>query len=139
MDNQNKALEVKKALNGIRGMQGNESIVEEVMRVLDRQKLLHYSTGDEVSLFSTAGRVLYSLMEDPTMTMRALAVYLNLSENMVEKTVKTLIDKGLIAKTKVNRQNTYKFDMELIKKHPDIQRLDCILEIISKVGEEEPF
>ncbi len=139
MESDNKTQRVKKALNSISEIRGNKQIIEEVMQVLDSQKLLHYSSGEEISLFSTAGRVLYSLMEDPTMTIRALAVYLDLSENMIEKTVKNLTDEGLITKTKVNRQNIYNFNYNLIKNHPDIRRLKPILNKVDDVGDEEPF
>lgn len=139
MESENKALQVKKALGSISEMRGNQKLMDEVMQVLDNQRLLHYSSGEEISLFSTAGRVLYSLLEDPTMTLRSLSVYLNLSENMIEKTVKALLDEGLITKTKVNRQNIYNFNFELIKKHPDIRRLKPIWDKVNVVVEEEPF
>ena len=57
------------------------------------------------------------------MTQRALSVYLDLSETMIDKTVKLLIQNGLITKTKTQRQNIYKVNVEEVKNHPDIQHL----------------
>jgi biotin operon repressor len=61
------------------------------------------------------------------MTQRAIAIYLGISETMVEKTIKTLTDKGLITKTKVNRKNIYQFNKNLLLNNADIQRLPLIL------------
>jgi len=80
------------------------------------------------------------------MTQRALSVYLDLSETMIDKTVKSLISKGLITKTKLNRQNIYKVNIELLKNHPDIQHFSEVISTIfkqeknaTKVVEEEIF
>jgi hypothetical protein len=142
MKNENKSSEVQKALSGIYQIKNNKDLLNDVMQVLDSQRLLHYSIGDEVSLFSTAGRVLYTLMQEPTITLRALAVYLDLSENMIERTIKTLMVQGLITKTKVERKNVYSFNINQLEKHPDIRRLETVITLIKQlkeVGEEEPF
>jgi DNA-binding Lrp family transcriptional regulator len=83
---------------------------------------------------------------EPTMTQRALAVYLGISETMVEKTIKTLTEQGLITKTKVNRKNVYSFNTNVMGKNPDIQRLPLVFKSIlnigresQKVDEEAPF
>jgi len=139
--NDNKSSEVKKALSSLGVFQNKPGELEKVMMMLDQQKLLHYSSGGEVQLFSTAGRVLYTLMGDPTMTVRSLAVYLNLSENMIERTLKSLMTEGLITKTKHDRKNVYSFNKEIIKNHPDIQRLETIITLLNipESSEEEPF
>jgi hypothetical protein len=143
--NESKSAEVHMALSGLEGVKGNQDLVEEVMRLLDSQRLLHYSTAGEVDLFSTPGRVLYTLMEDPTITHRALAVYLDLSENMIERTIKTLIEQGLITKTKYERKNVYAFNDVKIKNHPDIRRLQRVISAVNRLSvpvvteEDEPF
>lgn len=80
------------------------------------------------------------------MTQRALAVYLGISETMVEKTIKTLTEQGLITKTKVNRKNVYSFNTNVMGKNPDIQRLPLVFKSILDIGhasqqvdEEAPF
>lgn len=125
---------------------GDEELLHKVMSTLDRKKVLRYHGEDEISLLSTPGRVLVAILEDPTMTQRALSVYLDLSETMIDKTVKSLISKGLITKTKLNRQNIYKVDFKILKNHPDIQHFsEAISRLIiedkkvTKVVEEEIF
>lgn len=137
--NETKFDEVRKALSSLGSVQSQG--VEQIMQVLDKQKLLHYSSGGEVQLFSSSGRVLYTLMDDPTITVRALAIYLDLSENMVERIIKSLITEGLITKTKYERKNVYSFNKEKIKNHPDIQRLETIITLLfaDESSEEEPF
>jgi DNA-binding MarR family transcriptional regulator len=137
--NEKKFDEVRKALSSLGSVHSQG--VEQIMKVLDKQKLLHYSSGGEVQLFSSSGRVLYTLMDDPTITVRALAIYLDLSENMVERIIKSLITEGLITKTKYERKNVYSFNKEKIKNHPDIQRLETIITLIftEESSEEEPF
>lgn len=139
MKNETRFDEVKKALSSLGSVKSQE--VDQIMHVLDKKKLLHYSYGGEVQLFSSSGRVLYTLMDDPTMTIRALSIYLDLSENMVERIIKTLIAEGMITKTKYERKNVYNFNKEKIKNHPDIQRLETIITLLSdqESSEEEPF
>jgi predicted transcriptional regulator len=121
-----RSVEVKRALE--EALSSSESkdadfLVNAVLKTLDKQKVFRYHNEDAINLISTSGRVLIALMEDPTMTQRALSVYLDLSETMIDKTVKLLIKNGLITKTKTQRQNIYKVDIEKVKNHPDIQHL----------------
>lgn len=114
--------DIKKALEeAIAEQGGNDLTLEKVMQTLDSKKILRYHKEHEVSLLSTAGRVLVALIEDPNMTIRAISVYLDLSETMIDKTVKQLINAGLITKTKVNRQNVYRYNNKLILEQHDIQ------------------
>jgi len=143
---QNKSEEIKSALqDAMSSAQPSDDMVEKILETLDQQKLFRYHRDDEVSLLSTAGRVLISLIEDQTMTIRAMAIYLDLSETMIEKTVKQLIASGLVTKTKVNRQNVYRLNKNLIKQHSDIHHfLAAITGILGEknppeVGEAAPF
>ena len=86
-----------------------------------------------------------SLIEDPTMTIRAIATYLGLSETMIDKTVKSLMNAGLITKTKVNRQNVYKLNKKIINQQLDIRQfLRAITELNVEnthedIGNSDPF
>lgn len=111
------------ALRESLGANASDETIASILKTLDKQKVFRYHNENVVSLLSTPGRVLCALMEDSTMTLRALAVYLDMSETMIDKTVKSLVESGLITKTKVNRQNVYKVHMEMVMKHPDIQHL----------------
>ena len=121
-----KSIEVKRALE--EALSSSESkdadfLVNAVLKTLEKQKVFRYHNENAISLISTSGRVLVALMEDPTMTQRALSVYFDLSETMSDKTVKLLIQNSLITKTKTQRQNIYIVNIEEVKKHPDIQHL----------------
>ena len=122
----NKSNKVKSVLGDVLAEIGQsedkDEAVQKILEALDDKKILRYHRDNEISLLSTAGRVLVSLMSDSTMTIRALSVYLDLSETMVDKTVKQLIAHGLITKTKVNRQNVYRFNEKTIMSQPDIQQ-----------------
>lgn len=132
MKNQ-KSEEIKKVLEEVLSSTGgNTTAVEKVLQALDDKKIFRYHKGEDISLLSTAGRVLVSLADDPTMTIRAISVYLDLSETMIDKTVKQLIATGLITKTKVNRQNVYRLNNSLILALPDIQQF---LRAITKLGQ----
>jgi predicted HTH transcriptional regulator len=118
-----KTEKLKSALRDSLGDNASEELILDILKTLDKQKVFRYHNKDVVSLLSTPGRVLCAVIEDNTMTLRALAVYLNMSETMIDKTIKALINSGLITKTKVNRQNVYTVHNLLVLKHPDIQHL----------------
>ena len=115
----------------------SEEVLEKVLSTLDKQKLLRYHNEDSVNLLSTAGKVLIAIMEDPTMTLRAISVYLDISETMVDKSVKALIEDGLISKTKVQRQNIYKINFEALKKHQDISHMYEVMKLIYEKKDQE--
>lgn len=124
--------DIKKALEEAIVEQGGDDItIEKVMQTLDSKKILRYHKEHEISLLSTAGRVLIALMEDQNMTVRAISVYLDLSETMIEKTVKQLINAGLITKTKVNRQNVYKYNEKSILEQRDIQNFFAVIKALN--------
>ena len=127
-------------------LSNDEQLISKVISSLDAHRIVSYSLPNELSLLSTNGRVLFSIIMEPTMTQRALAVYLGISETMVEKTIKTLTEQGLITKTKVNRKNVYSFNTNVMGKNPDIQRLPLVFKSILDIGhasrqvdEEAPF
>lgn len=125
---------------------GDKELLEKIHKSLDKNRIVSYSDPGELSLFSTTGRILYTIILEPTITQRAMSVYLGISETMVEKTIKTLTEQGLITKTKVNRKNVYTFDINSIAKNADIQRIPEIITVLNmmwkgsqKVDEESPF
>lgn len=138
---------VRKALYGAlsSGSQDNKELVDRVLNVLDNQKLLRYSSNDDINLLSTYGKVLIVLIEDPSTTARAVSIYLGLSETMVAKVLKSLISSGLVTKTKDKRQNVYKINYEILKNHSDIHHIFDAMGKISKeidrqgTVDEEPF
>lgn len=132
MKNQNSE-KIKKALEmAIQdGASGGADAVERILQTLDQQKIVRYHSDGDVSLLSTSGKVLVSLIEDPTMTIRAIATYLGLSETMIDKTVKSLMNSGLITKTKVNRQNVYKLNKKTINGQLDIRQFSRVIHLLN--------
>jgi DNA-binding MarR family transcriptional regulator len=109
----------------------DSKVVEDLMRALDKKKLFRYKNDDEINLLSTHGRVLMAIMQDPTLTQRAISVYLGCSETLVDKSVKTLVDKGLITKTKLNRQNVYRLNPKIIDSQSDIRHLRDAINLLN--------
>lgn len=138
--------DIKKAIqDAVRSFSSNSGdATEAILKTLDEQKIFRYHQDDGVSLLSTSGRVLITIISDPGMTIRAISVYLDLSETMIDKTVKTLVAGGLITKTKVQRQNVYQINKNLILKQQDIHRFFSAIEKMKQQdriesGENEPF
>lgn len=125
------AKELRVALAEAIGDDPNSSAVEGLMRALDDKKLFRYHKDEGINLLSTAGRVLMAIMQDPTLTQRAISVYLGCSETLVDKTVKSLDDCGLITKTKVNRKNVYRINPVMIDGHSDIQHLRDAIDLLN--------
>jgi predicted transcriptional regulator len=138
MKNQNSE-KIKKALElAIQESSSNGlDAVERILQTLDQQKIVRYHNDGDVNLLSTSGKVLVSLIEDSTMTIRAIATYLGLSETMIDKTVKSLMNAGLVTKTKVNRQNVYKVNQEEVLKHPDIRKFYDAISAINRPKKKE--
>ncbi len=142
---ESRAEEVRKAIElALKGSSVDDGpgAVELVMEALDKKKVFRYHTEDTVDLLSTAGKVLVVLLDDPTMTQRAISVYLDMSETMIDKTIKSLVSVGLITKTKVNRQNIYKVNTRLILQHQDVQKFFGAISSIGKgesQNEDDPF
>jgi len=136
-----KSDKIREALQAVVG-DGQEDLISSILQTLDKQKLFRYHNENTVSLLSTPGRVLVALIEDNSITQRALSNYLNISETMIDKTIKSLIDKGLVTKTKLNRKNVYRISVENVISHPDIQHLLGAINTMKQgdsVGEEELF
>ena len=122
----------------------SEDATEAILKTLDKQKIFRYHQDDEISLLSTPGRVLVTIIADPSMTIRAISVYLDLSETIIDKTLKTLVAGGLITKTKLQRQNVYQINKNLIFKQQDIHHFISAIEKIKQQdriesSENEPF
>jgi predicted transcriptional regulator len=135
------AAALRDALTQALGDNHDSDVVETLMRTLDEKKLFRYHKDEPVALLSTPGRVLMSIMQDPTMTQRAISVYIGCSETLVDKTVKMLVEAGLVTKTKVNRQNVYQIHPDKIRDHSDTEHLrDAfeLLDLLKKPKKIEP-
>ena len=141
MENKLKSSDIKKLIEAslTRGGVKGDDVLQDILNVLESEKVFKYCQDDVIGLLSTPGRIMVVLAEDQTMTCRSLSEYLGLSETMIDKTVKTLIASGFITKTKVNRQNVYKVNEEEVLKHPDIRKFYDAVLAISKPTKKEPI
>jgi uncharacterized protein YjhX (UPF0386 family) len=140
-ENKNKSSELKRALEDALGASNTDGLLDTILSTLDKQKLLRYHDDDHINLLSTAGRVLVAIIEDPTLTQRAISIYLDLSETMIDRTLKMLAKNGVITKTKDNRKNIYKVNLEVLKNNPDIRHFIGIIEKLKtqSINTEEPW
>lgn len=140
-ENKNKSSELKRALEDALGASNTDGLLDTILSTLDKQKLLRYHDDDHINLLSTAGRVLVAIIEDPTLTQRAISIYLDLSETMIDRTLKMLAKNGVITKTKDNRKNIYKVNLEVLKNNPDIRHFIGIIEKLKtqSINTDEPW
>jgi len=132
---------LRRVLGTAIGVESSSVKVDEVIRALDDVKLFRYHNDEKVNILTTSGKVFAAICLDPTLTQRALAVYLGCSETLVEKSIKALVNEGLITKTKHNRKNIYEIDPEAVKKHSDIQHFAVAFShlFINETDEDEIF
>ena len=138
MDQSLSSSELRKVLAVATDASAGSPIVDSIMLALDRTKLFRYHNDEPIALLSTAGRVLMAAIEDPTMTQRAISVYLGCSESLVEKTLKTLSDAEFVTKTKVNRKNVYAVNRHAIETHSDIRHLARLLDTLGPIDSPSP-
>lgn len=99
-----------------------QEIAERMLRLLDERKLIQYAPKGTMSFLSAPGRVLLCLIENPGSTIREIAVRLGITEANVGKSIATLAEHNVIARTKVKNKYVYNFIGETIVNHPDIRR-----------------
>ena len=95
-------------------------MAEEVLRTLGRSKVIRYEDEKTINLLAAPGRVLAVILEDSSFTVRALAVYLGVTEQAITKSLKILVDAGLVKRTKVNKRYVHVPVIEKILAHRDI-------------------
>ena len=112
-----------------------EQIADEILKLLDRKRVVSYARKGQISLLSSHGRVLIAILEDPGITQRALSQYLNVSESNINASVKLLMKDNLIIKTKIKNKNRYEFNYEHALMHPDISRfIDTLMPYIKTIA-----
>lgn len=129
--------ELRKSLALAVGEDPSSSIVEELMRTLDEKKLFRYHRDEPAALISLQGRVLIAILEDPTLTQRAISVYLGCSVGAVEKSIAALTDMGMITKTKLNRKNVYQVIPAKIEEHSDFEHLRDVMKTLDKLRDHK--
>jgi DNA-binding transcriptional regulator GbsR (MarR family) len=113
--------ELRRVLARAIGAEPSSGNVDKIIHALDDVKLFRYHNNEKVNILSTPGKVFAAICLDPSLTQRALALYLGCSEALVEKSIKALVNEGLITKTKYNRRNVYQINEDIVRNHSDIQ------------------
>lgn len=130
---------LKAILDGVGDGDKAKELTAAVMQELDRHRLLYYSSPNEISLLSAAGRVLVALAETPDSTQRSLAVFLGVSEGAIRKSVDQLVAAGVVAKTKVKGRNMLVIVPEKLAELSDIKRFSALMGLIGRENDHELF
>jgi DNA-binding transcriptional ArsR family regulator len=119
---------------GITEKRSPQELAIEIAKALDGKSAQYASDG--ISMLTAPARMLITLLLEPSMTQRALSIYLGISEAAVQKTIRQLTEMKLVAKTKVQNKNMYTVDVDKFLNLSDIRYLQ---QAISAAIESEPF
>jgi hypothetical protein len=119
---------------GITEKRSPQELAIEIAKALDGKSAQYASDG--ISMLTAPARMLITLLLEPSMTQRALSIYLGISEAAVQKTIRQLTDMKLVAKTKVQNKNMYTVDVDKFLNLSDIRYLQ---QAVSAAIESEPF
>lgn len=111
-----------------------QELAMEIAKALDGKSAQYASDG--ISMLTAPARMLITLIMEPSMTQRALSIYLGISEAAVQKTIRQLTEMKLVAKTKVQNKNMYTVDVDKFLNLSDIKYLQ---QAVSTAIESEPF
>jgi len=110
----------KQIRDAINNTPGNADVAQEILKTLGRSKVIRYEEETTINLLNAPGRVLSGVLEDSSFTVRALAVYLGVTEQAITKSLKMLVDAKLVTRTKVNRRYVHIPVIDEILKHRDL-------------------
>jgi DNA-binding MarR family transcriptional regulator len=119
---------------GISDKRSPQELAIEIAKALDGKSAQYASDG--ISMLTAPARMLITLLMEPSMTQRALSIYLGISEAAVQKTIRQLTEMKLVAKTKVQNKNMYTVDVDKFLNLTDIKYLQ---QAVSAAIESEPF
>lgn len=119
---------------GISDKRSPQELAIEIAKALDGKSAQYASDG--ISMLTAPARMLITLLMEPSMTQRALSIYLGISEAAVQKTIRQLTEMKLVAKTKVQNKNLYTVDVDKFLNLTDIKYLQ---QAVSAAIESEPF
>ncbi len=93
---------------------------------------MEMSGGSGWTMFSNHAHVLICLVEDPTRTLREVAIQVGITERAVQRIVSDLENAEIIARERVGRRNVYQLFLDKPLRHP----LEChktISEVVSLI------
>lgn len=108
-----------------------EATVDAILAAIGAFPGLRYDGADGSPALATAhGRVAMTVASDPTMTRRAISVYLDVSEAKVGKVISDLVAVGYLSKRKVGRRVEYRVETAAILGNPDVRHLLACVEAL---------
>lgn len=120
-----------------------EELARRIIHTVANTSGISYKPSNEISLLSAPAKILVTIIREPRITIRALAIYIGLSEAAVVKSLNLLLNNNLITKTKVKGKNNYSVVKESFEKHSDITHLLNAADIVSDMrqlkSDEEAF
>lgn len=119
---------------GITDKRSPQELAIEIAKALDGKNAQYASDG--ISMLTAPARMLITLILEPSMTQRALSIYLGISEAAVQKTIRQLTEIKLVAKTKAQGKNLYTVDVDKFLGLSDIKYLQ---QAFSRAIEEDLF
>jgi predicted transcriptional regulator len=119
---------------GITDNRSPQELAIEIAKALEGKSAQYASDG--ISMLTAPARMLITLILEPSMTQRALSIYLGISEAAVQKTIRQLTEIKLVAKTKVQGKNLYTVDVDKFLGLSDIRYLQ---QAILSASEEDLF
>jgi predicted transcriptional regulator len=115
-------------------------IAQNIVKAIASSNVFFYGKEGEISLLSAPARVLITMILKPGITRRAISAYLGITESAIQKSIGSLMEYGLIAKTKVGPRNIYKINEKALLEHSDISHIVSALSALKEVEvEEDPF
>ncbi len=131
IDGVNEELE-KEIRKTLKNVPQKEDAAKAILKTLGKNRIIQYEETPSISLLGAQGRILAAIIENDSPTTRKLAIYLNITEPAVAKSLKILIDAGLIKKQKIDHRNVYLPMLNNILSHREIV-------LFLKLSEEKPF
>lgn len=122
----------KEIKNTLKNNPPKEDVAKEILKALERNKIIQYEENPSINLLGAQGRILAVIIENNTLTSRRLATYLGITEPAVAKSLKILVEAGLIKKQKINQRYVYLPIVNNILGHRDVVPF-------LKLSEETPF
>lgn len=122
----------KEIKNTLKNNPQKEDVAKEILKALGRNKIIQYEENPSINLLGAQGRILAVIIENNTLTSRRLATYLGITEPAVAKSLKILVEAGLIKKQKINQRYVYLPIVNNILGHRDVVPF-------LKLSEETPF
>jgi hypothetical protein len=118
----------------------NNEIAKNIARAIESSYAMFYSKEGEISLLTAPARVLITLILQPGMTRRAISLYLGLTEAAIQKSLVTLMEHGLIAKTKVGSKNIYEINSKMLFELSDIHHILSAISLLrQESSSQDPF